>query len=261
MRPRRTQAERSATTRAALLDATLACLVERGVAGTTTTEVAHRAGVSLGALGHHFPSKADLLTAAVRHLLERRQDEFRKAMADLDPGIDRMDAAIDLLWSMVSGPSFVAWLELTVAARTDPELAEAMRRTDAAFAESSVAIFRELFPEGEATGGLPAEIALGFTFALLEGLALACLLGNPPGLDPRSIVELHKAAARVAFPRPTEAAARDALPPSTALPPSAAPRQALRAEPTERAPGSPAPADPATRRTTTHRTARRRPRP
>ena len=50
---RRTQAERTATTRAALLAATVDVLVERGYRATTTQDVARRAGVSYGALLHH----------------------------------------------------------------------------------------------------------------------------------------------------------------------------------------------------------------
>ena len=107
---RRTQAERTATTRAALLTATVDCLVDRGYRGTTTTAVARRAGVSHGALLHHFPAKVDLLTAAVAHLFDQRTTEFRKAMADLPPEADRGPAAVDLLWAMFSGPTFLAWL-------------------------------------------------------------------------------------------------------------------------------------------------------
>src|ERR1041384_6583517 len=141
---RRTQAERTARTRAAILEATVACLVERGYHGTTTTEVAHRAGVSLGALVHHFPAKADLLTAAVAYVMELRQGEFRKAMANVEPGADTLDAAIDQLWAAVWGPAFEAWLELWVAARTDAQLAEAMLRVEDEFARSSEETFREL---------------------------------------------------------------------------------------------------------------------
>src|SRR5215469_12497956 len=144
---RRTQAERTAATRAALLEATVECLVTQGFGGTTTTEVAHRAGVSPGALLHHFPAKADLLCAAVGHLFELRQAEFRKAMANLGPGTDRVEAGVDLLWSMFSGPTFVAWLELWIAARCDPALAEAVVRLDREFIAASEAVFRELFAD------------------------------------------------------------------------------------------------------------------
>ncbi len=180
-RPRRTQAQRTATTRGALLDATVECLVSAGFAGTTTGAVARRAGVSSGALLHHFPTKDDLLCAAVGHLFEQRHAEFRKAMANLTPGADRIDAAIDLLWSMFSGPTFVAWAELWVAARVDPQLAEPVVRMDREFLAASEAVFREMFAAEIGPDPELARVGLGLVYALLDGLALGRLL---PGYDP-----------------------------------------------------------------------------
>jgi len=119
---RRTQEERSATTRGRLLDATVECLAELGYARTTTTEIAERGGVSRGAQLHHFPTKAELVTEAVGHLFDRRDQEFRDAFARLPDDARRGSTAVDLLWSMVEGPTFHAWLELVVAARTDVQL-------------------------------------------------------------------------------------------------------------------------------------------
>ena len=116
--PRRTQAERRAETRGRLLDATLECLAELGYTGTTTTEVVRRAGLSRGAQVHHFPTKAELVVAAVEHLFHRRHEEFRQAFAERER---TLDAALDLLWEMFQGPTFDAWLELVVAGR--PHLA------------------------------------------------------------------------------------------------------------------------------------------
>src|SRR5512138_3856974 len=121
-RERRTQAERSARTRARLLDATIACLHDLGYARTSTPEIARRAGLSRGAQLHHFPSKQELVTSAVQHLFQRRHDEFLEAFAQLPAGADRYAAAIDILWTMMRGPTAAAWLELAIAARTDPEL-------------------------------------------------------------------------------------------------------------------------------------------
>jgi len=192
-RSRRTQAERSATTREALLDAAVACLVERGFSGTTTTEVSHRAGVSLGALGHHFPTKADLLTAAVGHVMRRRQAEFRKAMADVAPGADLLDAAIDLLWEAFNGPTFTAWVELWVGARTDPELAAAVRTLDGEFERGSQEIFSELFPPDEYPDAALFEGGMRFAMSVMDGVALRGLVIQPVDASP---VERLKTIAR-----------------------------------------------------------------
>ena len=201
---RRTQAERTAATRAALLEATVECLVSQGFGGTTTTEVAHRAGVSPGALLHHFPTKADLLCAAVGHLFERRQAEFRKAMANLEPGADRAEAGIDLLWSMFSGPTFVAWLELWIAARCDPTLAEAVVRLDHEFMAASEAVFRELFTDELAGRPDLARAGLGLMYAQLAGLALFRLI---PGHEPApaaNVISAFKTLVRGALPGPDQ---------------------------------------------------------
>ena len=64
------QEERTRAMRARLLDATVELLAERGFAGTSTTLVSQRAGVSRGAQLHHFPAKNDLVVAAVEHITE-----------------------------------------------------------------------------------------------------------------------------------------------------------------------------------------------
>jgi AcrR family transcriptional regulator len=119
---RRTQEERSDSTRRRLLDATVECLVERGYAGTTTSEVQKRAGVSRGALLHHFPSRADLLTGAIRHLIEARQGGMRQAALRLPAGEERVRRVIEVLWSTFDGSLFWAAMELWLAARTDTDL-------------------------------------------------------------------------------------------------------------------------------------------
>src|SRR5258705_10494928 len=101
---RRTQEQRSAATRARLLDATIACLDQLGYSRTTTTEIAERAGVSRGAQLHHFPTKAELVTTAVEHLFRRRDAEFRGPFRNPPGGPGPAAAARDPLWSMGCGP-------------------------------------------------------------------------------------------------------------------------------------------------------------
>ena len=84
---RRTQAERRAATRKALLDATIDVLVDRGYAGLTTTLVCERAGVTRGAQAHYFATKADLVVQALSHLTDA-------LVAELKTG--RLRAALDV---------------------------------------------------------------------------------------------------------------------------------------------------------------------
>jgi AcrR family transcriptional regulator len=161
-----TQAERSAGTRARLLEAAVACLVERGYFGTSTAEVCRRAGVTRGAQLHHYPTKAALLGAAVEHVMALRHDEFRRAVAG---GPRRLDRTLAGLWTIYAGPTVAAWQELVVAARTDAELHEVVRRVNHRFEREAEATFRAVFP------GVPAaRVRAGarLVMALFDGLAL-----------------------------------------------------------------------------------------
>ena len=177
--------ERSLATRAALLDAAVESLVELGYAATTTIEIARRAGVSRGAQLHHFPTKAQLLATAVEHLVDRRRTEFLEAFAAVDPKADRLDAALDLAWSMFQGPAFVAWTELWVAARTDPELAATVIAVERRFTEETRALFRELFPADPGVDPSFYDIARDFAFAVMQGVAFQRLFphGERPASD------------------------------------------------------------------------------
>ncbi len=192
-RPRRTNAERSAETRAALLDATVSCLFDLGYAGTSTTVVCLRAGVSRGAQVHHFPTKASLVTSALSHVFDGLHAQFRSAVGALPPDERRGDAAVELLWKLVSGPTFYAWLELLVASRTDPELREHVIRLDLRFADAIRRTYAELFPEAEASPMFAH--AHEFLFALLEGLALH-QIAAPDDARPERILAFVKMLSR-----------------------------------------------------------------
>ena len=128
---RRTQAERRASTRHRLLEATLECLIERGHAGLTTAEIEGRAGVSRGARLHHFGTKAALLGAAVEHLYAGIAERYAASMRRVGPDQDRFREGFRLLWKTYAHPTLAAVLELFVAARTDPELRERLREMSA----------------------------------------------------------------------------------------------------------------------------------
>src|SRR3954451_24682385 len=100
---------RSVATRSALLDAAVDCLVRDGYASLTTNEVARRAGVSRGAQLHHFATKAELLSAAVDHLLSRRVQEFQTAFDAIAESELDVEALLAFVWSQFQGSAFIAW--------------------------------------------------------------------------------------------------------------------------------------------------------
>jgi AcrR family transcriptional regulator len=128
--PRRTQAERRAASRERLLDAALACLADRGYAGTSLPEVLRRAQLSNGAMWRHFPSKAELMVAAALHSEQQLAESTAQISLDLLTPQERLDVAVDQVWRFTTEPAFLALIELLHASRADLELAEAMRAAD-----------------------------------------------------------------------------------------------------------------------------------
>ncbi|MEU5263182.1 TetR/AcrR family transcriptional regulator [Amycolatopsis sp. NPDC021455] len=173
----RTQAQRREQTRTALLDATIDSLVEVGYARTSVQEICARAGVSKGAVQHHFTAKAELMAAAVEHLTTKLRRRLAASLDALPGGGTGVAAAIDLLWAGYSGTLSTAVTELWVAARTDPELRAAIRPVDRALGRATLEHVTQV------AGELPperAEMLFWLTVNLTRGLALDAELGGDP---------------------------------------------------------------------------------
>lgn len=162
-----------------VLDAALDCLVDLGFAGTTTTVVAARAGVSRGAQLHHFPTRPSLVAAAVQHLFAALTEEFNSAFAALDGRGDRVGAAVDLLWSMFEKPRYAAVLELYVAARSDAELLAQILPISARHQENVYDLAARYFPDAAERGALAETLPL--ILDAMQGMAVSRLLyGDSP---------------------------------------------------------------------------------
>jgi AcrR family transcriptional regulator len=120
-------AARSLRTRERLLLAAVDTLIDKGYAATTVAAVQARAGVSRGALLHHYPTKASLLLEAVEFLAAAQVEDLDRRASDLAATAEgdlgqRTQLWLDLMWSSFSSRLFTAVLELWIAARTEPEL-------------------------------------------------------------------------------------------------------------------------------------------
>jgi AcrR family transcriptional regulator len=170
-KPRRTQAERRASTRAKLLDATIACLTDLGYAGTTTTEVCSRARLSQGALFKHFPTKIALVSAAAEHLFAALRDQYGTEFPAVAAKADRVEAAVRLLWKIMDQPHLHAAFELYLAARTDAGLASSLRPVALKHRRTLQQQGRDLFPVAAAAGD-DFDLVLGVLIDAMQGAAL-----------------------------------------------------------------------------------------
>ncbi len=169
--PRRTQGERSAESRKRLLDAAAECLCERGFAGTTVAEIARRAGLSLGCLQHHFPEKSDLLAASVEHVFELHRSRLVDSLSALPDTPERAIRGLELLWESMQSDAFMAYLELVVAARTEPSLRRHVERTELRLAEASRETFQTFYSPPKVA--LPfADVIPWLVMGVLEGAML-----------------------------------------------------------------------------------------
>ena len=115
---RRTQAERSAATREALVQAALELLVERGWAGVTSVAVCARAELTRGAFVHHFDGLPQLFSAALDHRYA--------ALAEAAAARPAPASVADLItagWESMTTIDFKVVIEAWLAAANDRALA------------------------------------------------------------------------------------------------------------------------------------------
>ena len=172
------QAQKSAMTRDRILDAAINCFVELGYTNVTTAKVASSAGVSRGAMLHHFPSKTELIQAAVEYLHDKLLQDYTQRVSGIDSslkGKDRRRAGLEAYWEHLTGDLFVVYHELCVASRTDPELKSILENSQQLFEqhvrESNTVQFEEWNDRGDRF-----LLAMDVTKFLMEGMAAGQLM-------------------------------------------------------------------------------------
>jgi AcrR family transcriptional regulator len=149
-------------------------LAERGYAGTSTRLAAERAGVSLGALQHHFRTRAELSVEALRYASRRLAREFVAAAPADGDAQARFGAILDRLFVVFRGATFAAAVEVHLAARTDPDLQQAaaeLNRDVEGLIQTSA---RELLPEMTNHPDFPALLQI--SLSAVRGLALTSMV-------------------------------------------------------------------------------------
>ncbi len=174
------QAQKSAMTRDRILDAAIDCFINLGYTNVTTAKVADFAGVSRGAMLHHFPSKTELIQAAVEYLHDKLLEDYTTRVAQIPASLDgkeRRRAGLDAYWDHLTGDLFVAYHELCVAGRTDPELKDILEQSITKFEEHVRICNAEMFSGWSDRGDL-FLLAMDVTKFMMEGMAVGQLVTN-----------------------------------------------------------------------------------
>ncbi|WP_205697461.1 TetR/AcrR family transcriptional regulator [Conexibacter sp. SYSU D00693] len=183
-RPRRTQAERRAATRGAVLDAALDELVEHGYGAMTTRRVGERASVSQGTVMHYFRSRPELVGEVVRHASSRFTEEITTVgRTRARTPRTRFVAMLDALWEVQNGPIAQAVTELWVVGRREPAVADAVREAQHDVVRQVSAAVVELFP-GIATTPQGVRL-LDEVLAISRGMSFDSLIGDRADADRR----------------------------------------------------------------------------
>jgi AcrR family transcriptional regulator len=168
------QKRKSHDMRLRLIEATIDCLVENGYAGLSTSSVTRRAGISRGAMHHHFPTKMALVATVVEYTFYQRMENF---LGDYFQWLAKrgdasvIETATELHWRSVQTREYAAYLELAIAARTDAELngffLPASRKFDKVWSKEMIKSFPQWEEHWDAL-----QLASDFAMAAHMGLLL-----------------------------------------------------------------------------------------
>jgi AcrR family transcriptional regulator len=185
LRVRRTNAERTASTRSKLIAATIDSLHRHGYAATTTLLISDIAQVSRGAMLHHFPTKIDLVIAAAEHVIHQQSLYYARELRKHKRGWERFVAVTDLTWRAWSRPSGIAVIEIMVAARSDPALGARFRPVAQRFEDSQLTEMRKLARLAGVRDQVVVDRLALFSLATIRGLAVDLMLNQDrPKLNP-----------------------------------------------------------------------------
>ncbi|WP_298163993.1 TetR/AcrR family transcriptional regulator [Novosphingobium sp.] len=118
------QIAKSEAMRLRVLEATVDCLQEGKSHEVSIAVIAERAQISRGAVQYHFATRRELLCAVIAHINARRLQQFRADLAEIGPGEDLAERIVDTHWKHLGERDFLAYQELVLLARSDPDLTE-----------------------------------------------------------------------------------------------------------------------------------------
>jgi AcrR family transcriptional regulator len=185
---RRSQEERSAETRGRLIGAAIEVLGESGYANLTISKVTRRAGLTNGAMQHHFPSRDDLTLALMDAVYPVLQIPFKAIAAEGLTVRERVSRVVDRLWEIYSRPEYLAIWDIALGSRGDRDLWARLRSYQRDIAtrmrDEFVALFGDLDMESA-----DVERIFSLNISYMRGVALQNMFEPDPHLDDLALIK------------------------------------------------------------------------
>ncbi|WP_446666749.1 TetR/AcrR family transcriptional regulator [Flexivirga sp. B27] len=166
--------DRARVTRQRILEAAVESLAVRGWDASTVSVIAADAGTSRGALQHHFPTREDLIIAALDHMFEKRAAQMSGLVIPDVTGETRVAAVVRTVVDLYLGSLFRASLQAWNAAATDSALRDRIRPLEQKFGSGVHELTVHLLDVDDTDPHVRSLIQA--TLDMARGLALADVL-------------------------------------------------------------------------------------
>lgn len=182
---RRTQAERSDSARKKLINAAIKLIYERGYSNVTMQQIAGHAGLTRGAIQHHFNSRDALFVALIKYAENEWVKFFETVTHENNHSIEqRIDMLLDKLWDLIHKPIVFVLLDIRLGVRNDPTLLRVIKEAQQASTRLYINYWVETF-----SPAVPLEKineACELVTSVLQGFTVTGIFGPGPGKIPAS---------------------------------------------------------------------------
>ena len=169
---RTTGARDDAETRLRVIDAAVACILERGFYRASSNEIARRAGVTWGVIQHYFGTRETLMLAVLQDGARRFREMVETSMIDAPTVEGRVEQLLNVLAQHYGQPEYLAYLQILLNLEHDPKTSAAVRDTMDEVARQSHDHVRRLLREALGPAGSTPDLATT-VFLTLRGFVLS----------------------------------------------------------------------------------------
>lgn len=165
-----TRAEQAAKTRDRILDAALHCIEKQSLVHASSAEIARQAGMTWGAIQHHFGTRTELLLSVIERNFWELEARTRDAAITGGTVLDRLQAFADLAWNYCRDVRYRVTIEILMEIRRDPETFAAYERRIAVLDPAMTDAWEQLFAqviEGKADRSIQRAL-----FGAMRGFAV-----------------------------------------------------------------------------------------